>query len=65
MGSVQSESEKVPWRKASRSVGNGACIEIASLEGVIAVRDSKVLDSPVIRYSTHAWQSFLSDLKAK
>jgi hypothetical protein len=28
------------WRKAKRSVGNGACVEVASVNGRIAVRDS-------------------------
>lgn len=65
MGSGQSERERVRWRKASRSVGNGACVEIAALKGSILVRDSKIPESPVITYSTGAWQSFLSGLKAK
>jgi hypothetical protein len=30
------------WRKATRSVSNGGCVEIAAnLPGVVAIRDSK------------------------
>ena len=65
MGSIKSEPAKVRWRKASRSVGNGACIEVGSREGSVLVRDSKILESSVISYSAQAWQSFLRGLKAK
>jgi hypothetical protein len=37
------------WRKASRSGENGGdCIELADVAGVVAVRDSKDPDGPVL-----------------
>ncbi|MFI0355292.1 DUF397 domain-containing protein [Actinomadura sp. 9N407] len=37
------------WRKASRSGENGGnCVELAGAPGVVAVRDSKDPDGPVL-----------------
>lgn len=37
------------WRKASRSGENGGdCVELADAAGVVAVRDSKDPDGPVL-----------------
>lgn len=59
------ETSQPDWRKARRSVGNGACVEVASLKGNIVVRDSTVPDSPVISFSASAWHSFLDLAKAE
>ncbi|MGH3928252.1 MAG: DUF397 domain-containing protein, partial [Pseudonocardiaceae bacterium] len=32
---------RAAWRKSTRSGGNGACVEVATLPGATAVRDSK------------------------
>lgn len=64
MGSIKSVSENALWRKASHSVGNGACVEVASLENRILVRDSTVQNSPMISYPIRAWHSFLGEIKA-
>ncbi|MFI0410573.1 DUF397 domain-containing protein [Actinomadura sp. 3N508] len=33
---------KAPWRKATKSGENGgACVEVASVPGTVAIRDSK------------------------
>ncbi|MGH7735076.1 MAG: DUF397 domain-containing protein [Gemmatimonadales bacterium] len=34
------------WRKSSYSSANGACVEVALFQDVIAVRDSKDPDGP-------------------
>ena len=65
MAAIQLEGEQVGWRKARRSVGNGACVEIAALKGDILVRDSKLSNSPVISFPAFAWQAFLSGTKAQ
>ncbi|GAQ58164.1 DUF397 domain-containing protein [Streptomyces acidiscabies] len=36
------------WQKASASGAEGDCVELASYEGLIAIRDSKFPDGPAI-----------------
>lgn len=53
------------WIKASASAGNGNCVEMASLPGGgVAVRDSKDLHGPVLRYTAQEWAAFLDGAKA-
>ncbi|MGH3156888.1 MAG: DUF397 domain-containing protein [Streptosporangiaceae bacterium] len=55
------------WRKSSRS-GNGTqqngCVEVArDLPGIVAVRDSKNVDGPVLAVAPAGWQDFIADVK--
>jgi hypothetical protein len=54
----------LPWRKAQRSVGNGACVELARVDGMIAMRDSKDPDGPVLMYTPAELSAFLHGAKA-
>jgi Domain of unknown function (DUF397) len=47
------------WRKASFSVNNGQCVEIASARAAVLVRDSADPVSPVISYPARTWREFL------
>lgn len=53
------------WRKSSYSSGNGGnCVEIAdNLPGVVAVRDSKNPDGPVLTLTSAQWRSFAAGVK--
>lgn len=51
------------WRKARSSVGNGACVELAPAAGMIAVRDSKDPDGPVLLYKRAELRAFLDAAK--
>jgi hypothetical protein len=46
------------WRKARRSVNNGACAEVASTAGTVVVRDSTDPFGPKLAYSVESWRMF-------
>ncbi|MFE8916081.1 DUF397 domain-containing protein [Streptomyces globisporus] len=48
------------WRRSSRSTGMNNCVETARLRGaLLAVRDSKDVDRPPLRFSAAAWTAFV------
>lgn len=51
------------WRKARRSMGNGACVEVASAGRSVFVRDSKNPRTAMLGYPAGAWRIFLSGAK--
>ena len=52
------------WHTSTRSGTNADCVEVAELAQVIAVRDSKDPDGPVLAFPRTAWSSFLATLDA-
>jgi hypothetical protein len=56
-------SATLSWRKATYSASNGACVEVAPIEGGVAVRDSKDPDGPILSYTAAEWFAFLHGAK--
>jgi hypothetical protein len=56
---------RADWRKASYSSTNGgACVEVAgNLPGIVAVRDSKDPDGPVLAFSLAEWRAFAAGVQ--
>jgi hypothetical protein len=54
------------WRKSTYSSGNGGnCVEVAhNPPGVVAVRDSKDPDGPVLGFPPAAWARFIDGARA-
>ncbi len=62
---TQADLSRAVWRKSRRSQQSGACVEVArNLPGIVAVRDSKHRDGPVLTFAAHEWRSFISGIKA-
>ncbi|PTA43379.1 DUF397 domain-containing protein [Micromonospora sp. RP3T] len=53
------------WRTSTRSSAQGNCVEVAdNLPGVVAVRDSKDRQGPVLAFTPRSWQAFVSHTKS-
>jgi hypothetical protein len=63
MSLTDSERRDLKWRKARMSGANGACVEVATTLGRIAVRDSKDPEGPVLIYTRAEWEAFLDGAK--
>ncbi|MBK3529308.1 DUF397 domain-containing protein [Streptomyces rubiginosohelvolus] len=54
------------WRRSSRSTGMNNCVETARFaDALLAVRDSKDVDRPPLRFSAAAWTTFVDGLGAR
>jgi hypothetical protein len=51
------------WRRSS-FCSNSTCVQVAGRGDVVAIRDSKVTDSPVLQYTIDEWRAFVEGVKA-
>jgi hypothetical protein len=52
------------WQKSSRSGPvSDNCVEIAFVEGAIAMRDSKHPEGPVLLFTAEEWDAFVEGAK--
>lgn len=54
---------RAAWRTSSYSNNGGECVEVASTDGGIGVRDTKDRAGAVVRVSAEAWERFIAGLK--
>lgn len=55
------ESMDMDWRTATYSTGNGACVEVASAEGVM-VRDTTSRVGGTLTFTRATWAAFTGTL---
>ncbi|WP_433515498.1 DUF397 domain-containing protein [Nonomuraea sp. CA-143628] len=60
----EGRTRRAEWFKATFSDNGGGCVEVAMGENVVAVRDSKDPEGPVLYFSGEEWGAFLSGVYA-
>ncbi|MER7744148.1 DUF397 domain-containing protein [Streptomyces bacillaris] len=62
------KTESPRWFTSSYSSNGGDCVEVASnlvaSQGIVPVRDSKVVDGPVVDVRTAAFSAFVAGVQA-
>lgn len=53
-----------PWHKSKASTGNGNCVEVALMESVVAVRDTKDRSGSALVLPTTGWRTFIAGVKS-
>ena len=54
------------WRKSTYSDANGGnCVETASSDRVVLVRDTTNRDGGTLSFSAAAWRAFMADVKLR
>jgi len=53
----------VNWRMSTYSLSNGNCVEVGTGQALVAVRDSRDPDGPVLDVSPRAWIDFTERVK--
>ena len=62
-GSKQdTEDDTTHWRKSSRSSFQGNCVEVATIDASVLVRDSKII-GPFVQFSANCWMAFVNTVK--
>jgi Domain of unknown function (DUF397) len=62
MSKIGSVFAKAAWRKTHRSPCNNVCPKSAFVEGLMAIRDSKIPGGSILIYSASDWQAFLASV---
>lgn len=51
------------WRR-STSCNAGNCVEVAAIDGGVALRDSKNRDGAILTYSRSEWEAFVTGIRS-
>ena len=59
----QADVATLRWRKSSHSGSGNNCLEFASMEAGVAVRDSKNPDGGHLVFGAQDWEAFITGIK--
>lgn len=62
-GKTRSRPGNHAWRKSSRSMSDGHCIEVALSSHYTLMRDSKNITGPELTFHVDVWNSFIQKIK--
>jgi hypothetical protein len=51
------------WRKSSYSGSSGSCVETASGDGAVLVRDTTNRDGGTLTFTASAWRTFMAGIR--
>jgi hypothetical protein len=63
MPTPENDLRDCEWRKATHSINNGACVEVATTARAVLIRDSEDADGAILRYSAGSWRSFVANVR--
>ena len=60
MNAVFADKTSHIWFKSSYSAAHGECVEVATLGGTVAMRDTKNRELGMLSFASKEWQAFLT-----
>lgn len=54
--------EPIGWRRSSQC-DTGTCVEAAEIAGIVAIRDSKNPQGPILRFTKQEWIAFVAGVR--
>lgn len=65
MSGTEASEPGAAWRKSSYSVNNGACVEVGTAFGAVAVRDLADRSGHQVLFPLDAWRDFIVRAKSR
>jgi hypothetical protein len=59
---MDTTEDSIQWRRSSRCESD-TCVEVAHVDQVIAIRDSKDVDGSVLTFSAEEWAAFVAGVR--
>jgi Domain of unknown function (DUF397) len=59
---MDTTEDSIQWRRSSRC-DTGACVEVAHIDGTIAIRNSQDIDGPVLIFNAEEWAAFVTGVR--